>query len=142
MIELNSQVVAALEQGKLREVMLGEGEYFLPDTTFRDSHNIMMVMFVFLHWIQSDGCRTSMVVAFEELLLGLAVSNPWKCVDLLLSYTITSRDSGLSVLSDFQRVFVCLEKHLGDDSSGRRDKQKSMRDLERRFTDIGINVGV
>lgn len=140
MVELNSKVVKALEQGKLREILLGEDEYFLPDTTFRGSHNLLLVMFVLMHWVRDTDSKSCVAVAFENLLHELARIKPWDCVDILLAYTITARDNNLSLPICFSSVINLLRANLCSTDSSNRNDKKVLKDLERRFRKIDVDV--
>ena len=140
MVKLNKFIVAGLEQGRLQELLLGEGEWFLADNTFRKDHDIMLVMFVLLSWVKSISHPQPVVDRFVAELSKLAASNPWNCVDILYAYAITAKDNGIALSFDTAPVLEILRGNLRDDSIDERDAAETMTDLERRLGGIEIKA--
>lgn len=136
MVELNKFVVTGLEQGRLHELLLGEGKWYLPDNTFRKSHDIMLVMFVLLNWINTLSHPKPAIDGLASMLASLAVANPWRCADILLAYSITAKDLGISLPIDFKPLRAALRINLKNNPPENRNPTDTITDLERRMLEI------
>lgn len=50
----NKKVLSWFETGKISEALEGEGKFFLPDVTFREVHDILLVLRQLLEWAVED----------------------------------------------------------------------------------------
>lgn len=48
----NERMMKWFEDNKIRESLLGCGEYFIPDITFREQHDVLLVVGQLLEWAQ------------------------------------------------------------------------------------------
>jgi len=119
--ELNSTIVSWLDAGKLREALVGEGEFFLMDHTNRDSHDIMCVCYVLIRWASQSEKLQAIAQEFERILLELCVSDPEKVLDILLAYTIAARDARTALPCDVRPAFDTACRALSEGSARAAD---------------------
>ncbi len=112
MRELNKTVVTWLEQGKIKEALLGENEFFLSDHTYRSYHNLLLIIDVLISWAIDTSRGDEIGWKFEQILFDLSVSDPWKCADVLLAYTIKAKGLKTGLPCDFLQIFHSLADNL------------------------------
>jgi hypothetical protein len=80
------------EQGEVREALLGEGHFFIPDELF-GRHNQILVIDQLFDWACERNKFTSSAQTFEETVDYLCVSNRiYDTFKLVLSYSLISDD--------------------------------------------------
>jgi hypothetical protein len=112
-LNLNPKVVARLEAGMIRQILLGEGECFIPDYTYRSHHDAMFVMYILLHWaIQNDRIEQASA-DLADLCQTLIENKQFEDVkDVLLAYDITSRDQKIHLSFNFDSWYAVLPAEL------------------------------
>jgi hypothetical protein len=51
---MNAQLLCWFDQGKIKESLLGDGIFFIPSHTYRDSHDSLLVMYALFEWANSE----------------------------------------------------------------------------------------
>jgi hypothetical protein len=93
-----------LEGGHMREALEGQGEYFLADPTYRQCHNVLLVVQEILDWAQDTRLVSECGREFTVAVNAIAVANPVRALDTLLAYAIASRDVKTRLPVDFNLV--------------------------------------
>ena len=146
MRNLNETVVSWLEQGKIREALLGKGDFFLADHTYRSYHDILLVIYVLICWAVDTFKVEETSEKFEKILLSLSVSDPWKCADVLLAYTIKAKGLKNGLPCNFSKIFNSLANHLPSakqkDENLERTANGTLKNIQKRFKQIGVEVNI
>ena len=96
--DLNPKVVSWLESGKIKEALLGSDDFFLMNHTYRDSHDVLLVMHVLLLWSQIKNNQKDISSALSQILDSLKHSGNVAAVnDIELAYRVVSKSTGIQL---------------------------------------------
>lgn len=59
---------AWFDEGKIKEAILGEGDYFIMDHTYRSEHDLITVLSTLDTWITTDEKQAQASIAFYDSL--------------------------------------------------------------------------
>ncbi len=95
---LNPQIAAWLDAGYMREALLGEGECFLRDPTYRTEHNVLLVMQTILDWAYLNHTENTTAASLRKICTDLADSGKVSQLrDVVLAYDVASRDQKITL---------------------------------------------
>jgi len=113
LVNLNTQVVSWIEGGRIREALLGQGEYFISDHTYHSQHDIMLVMYVILNWAEQKRALSSVSESFAGFFQALADKGDWDNLrNIALAYDITSKDQKIALNLDVEAWHGLLPEEL------------------------------
>ncbi|NDI35091.1 hypothetical protein [Chengkuizengella sediminis] len=92
----NDRIQQWFDEGKIRKALLGEESFRIPDNTYRDSHDRILVITQLMHWMEKNKSRIN-PIKFESLVLSLIEENFEESIDLLYSYFIFNKKIPISV---------------------------------------------
>ncbi|MGH7487580.1 MAG: hypothetical protein ACREMY_18550 [bacterium] len=95
---LNQQIWRWFDAGEIREALDSEGEFVLPDVTYRDQHDQLLVIDQLFDWAKARS-RTS--AAAEELQNAIeryaSAGDVMRAARAILTYLIVQRDRGETI---------------------------------------------
>jgi hypothetical protein len=109
--DLNPKIIGWLENGHLREALLGEGDYFIQEYTFRE-HDALLVIQELLQWAKLKNRIPEVSREFELLVLELCDNDLVKAVRILVAYLTEISYSRISLLCDFSKISSKLAQAL------------------------------
>lgn len=112
MEKLNSKVVSWLENGYIKEALTGEKDYFINNNTYTSSHDLILVIDVMIEWAYRGNCIELIGSKFHDAVLELSKTRQDICADVLISYSITVRDSKKPLPCNLWDIYEELCKYL------------------------------
>jgi hypothetical protein len=94
---MNTQFQTWFAQGKAVEALCGQGDYFMPDVTYRDDHDCGLAVGELLAWAR-QGHREDAATAFETALAKLSDTGYFEnALRLLRSYSVLQKEMQASL---------------------------------------------
>ncbi|WP_442510678.1 hypothetical protein SH528x_002316 [Novipirellula sp. SH528] len=91
--QLNRQFARWFDDGRIRDALLGRGDCFVGDSTFRSSHDSLLAMQTLLQWAKDRAIIPEVHDEFCSILADLESRGDYTALrDLLLSYDLSSHD--------------------------------------------------
>ncbi len=123
---LNPTIVRWIAKGKIKEALLGESPYFLPDNTFRTDHDVLLVIYVLIRWAfhknkQLD-CANDFTIAIQDI----SEANIIKGLEILLAYLIVSRDLEITLPIDPCILLASIENKVINNFEATNDRGKKV----------------
>ena len=140
---MNPKISKWLDLGAIRESILGQGEYFIQDHTYRSEHDLILVISTIFEWTElSKENLTSASNCIEKLLGEFSENNDIdRFRDLIVSYDITSKDKKTNINIDmsywaasFATLLLVNLENIQNDSSWK----KSIKVMSKRFPELKI----
>jgi len=109
--DLNPKIVRWLEEGHFREALLGEGDFFIEEHTYR-VHDALLVLQESLWWAKLQNRIAETSNEFEQIVLEFCRKDVPRAIDVLFSYRITSGSSRIKLKCDFFLIAQVLQNAL------------------------------
>src|SRR5690554_3804502 len=90
---MNSQLFNWFDQGKIKEVLLGEEKFFIPNNTYRDNHDSLLVIYQLFEWADSEEKKNIVNREFYEAVDTISKKDIKEGFRLILSYCIAKNSS-------------------------------------------------
>ena len=142
---MNQRIKFWFENGKVVEALCGDGDYFIPDHTYRDQHADLLVVGQLLEWA-AQGHAEQAAKGFEATVIKLFKEERFQAaLGLLLCYGIIKKDSGKSLAIDESNL-ESLAEQVVHKNGDRFSKDTSLRNLLLQvisyFPDLGKKLGM
>ena len=106
---MNRKMWCWFDEGRALDVLVGDGEFFTPDHTWRDHHDTTLVLGQLAHWAETKNKQADSENAFVEALKLFASSNRTiEAFRLVLSYLVILDESDERLLIDMEQVIHIL----------------------------------
>lgn len=99
----NERIQGWFETDELKEAFLGDGKYRIPDVTYRDKHDRILVMSQLFRWAQKSNTKNA-TQKLENALKDLLPDHFSEAIDVILCYFIIKQNENTSVNVDFQGI--------------------------------------
>jgi hypothetical protein len=108
---VNPRVAGWFEAGDISEALLGEGSFFIPDTTYRDQHDRLLVLDQLLRWGVGPRRELAAGEAFlDALARAVHRKDGWLAYDLVWCHLLAARESERQLPLDLDAVRRCLDE--------------------------------
>lgn len=97
----NERIKRWFEDGQVREAFLGEGKFRIPDVTYRDTHDRILVMTQLFKWAQQSNSK-EVTKKFTNTIRDFLLYHFAEAIDVILCYFIVKQDGYTLVDVDFQ----------------------------------------
>jgi hypothetical protein len=106
----NPKVVGWLEHGLMKDAILGEGEYYIANHTYRDEHDVLLVIRTILMWARERSILDSCSKQFQVILVELCKTKVDVFLRTFMAYQMTSKDSKIKLQLDITALAdLCQE---------------------------------
>jgi|GEM_PF-4705970 len=119
-VRKNQDIWVKFESGGASDLIVGDGGIFIPDHTFRDSHDRLLVLRELIKWGREKGNQNEAVAQFQKSIEFLLQSA--RCVDLfdvIICYLIAESDMGFGLslpsgylINKYNESVVLCHKYL------------------------------
>jgi hypothetical protein len=108
---MNAQITRWFDEGHAKEAILGGEPFFVPETTFRDRHDRVLVLDQLLLWAVERGRATEARSAILDALKAAAAdADHWGAYDLVWSYLLVIKDHETVVALDSAEILAVLDE--------------------------------
>lgn len=117
--QLNLRIVSWIESGRLAAALIGEGDYFLKDHTWRNQHDRLLLINVLFQWAKTGDLFKRASEALSDALDSLDVDSQKEIIrDTLTAYRICSKDTGVFLNIDFDTRWNVIDGGKDEDEQG------------------------
>ena len=110
---LNPQVASWLNAGAMQEALLGQGDFFIADHTYRSEHDLVLVMNTLLHWTKQHDALSQTSDNLTAICQELANKADFMVLrDIILSYDICSKDQNITLGFNIEEWYRLLPQEL------------------------------
>lgn len=133
MTKLNPTIVTWLNDGKFLEALSGKSSYFLPDSTYRDEHDVFLVIYVMMKWAFENNKESFCVNHFVTSIKEISKYDIIKGLEIVLAYSIHSND----LKKTLPIHITSLVKYLNDEINGQLTLEKAeFKKAEKLFVEV------
>jgi len=140
----NEQIWSWFEDGKVEEALRGNGSFFIPDITFREEHNLILVIGQLILWATGVNAQKA-AEAFDAVVRSyIGEGNLGNAIDLYLTYRIIAdEDKGLPLEESKLRdeIAALMNKKASDISHDENLRSLSVRFLSK-YPELNEKVGL
>lgn len=114
---MNSQILNWFNQGKIKEVLLGEGEFFIPDHTYRSHHDGLLVIYQLFEWVDSEEKRNIVSGDFYAAIDEFLKNNIKEGFRLILGYCIAKNSKKKLLLDEsflISKTMLMIKEYAGE----------------------------
>jgi hypothetical protein len=115
---VNRKIWGWFDAGKIGEALEGKAEFFLPDVTYRDEHDQVLVIDQLFDWAKRHGRERQAAEIFEYVVTKAAGAGELvQASRLLLTYLVVENDRedtiGVDVDSLAENLATVIKRHPG-----------------------------
>lgn len=125
MLRKNKKIWDWFDKEEICQAILGKGDFFIPDPTYREKHDRLLIFRQLIYWANNDKIkRKKAAVFFNSILIELSKTNKInEAADIIWSYFICIDDLGKNLPIDISfmkkkinQMIVAKGKLISEDS--------------------------
>ena len=91
---MNQRIAKWFDQGKISEAIKGESEYFITDITYRDSHDVLLVLRTLIDWANKKDMQEYATFCFYSVFEARIENDDLlDALDLIYAYLLVLEDA-------------------------------------------------
>ncbi len=91
---MNSRIASWFDKENIFEALIGQNEYFIPNHTYREDHDLLLVIGTLVDWAKQNNKEKQAVTEFFKVFeYYIDLGNLAKSLDLIHSYEIVIKHS-------------------------------------------------
>lgn len=101
----NPKILKWFDRGKIKEAILGENSFFIPDVTFRERHDILLIFRQLFIWSDKNNKTFEVSKVIEEIICELSSKgNIGNTLDIVWCYLLTKREFNSDIRIDMNMI--------------------------------------
>ena len=126
---MNQRIANWFEQGKIVEAIRGEPDYFIPDVTYRDSHDILLILSTLFEWANKNGMHEYAASCFLSVFEAYLESEElFEALDLIHAYLLVVDDVNNFLQLEMEKIEIQL-RNLVNSKSKNITQDEKLRNL-------------
>lgn len=101
---INERLFRWFEQGKVKDALLGKGDFFIPDHTYRSHHDSLLIINQLFQWVDSKEKKRLVNKVFYEVVDFLLEENAKEAFRLILTYCIVKNRKDVFLLDELPLI--------------------------------------
>jgi hypothetical protein len=123
---INRKIWNWFDAGTVREALVGHGEFFLPDNTYIDEHNYILVVDQLFDWAKHHDTEAEAAGSVENVIIAEASAREFASASrLLLTYLLVKEDRGDTIGVDLEHVAKSLATAIKQDPGNIIDDEQT-----------------
>ena len=132
----NIRIYNWFDNGEFKNALLGQGKYKIPDYTYPEEHDRLLVINQLINWV-SENLKEYSTMYYEDLIKSLITERFEEAVDILLCYFINNKSFPLVLnYSEIKKVLLKEIKNHGKDIAGNSRLRNQLIQLKSYIPDI------
>lgn len=108
---MNEKIINWFESGKIKEAFLGQGDFFIPNPTYRDDHDRLLIVHALFDWASIKGFNEVSNI-FNNFLTDLIKDSVIDAIYILHSFVIVNFEQRQKIMLDYCTIELLLKNFI------------------------------